>query len=499
MNKELYNFYQEYKDKSNAYGLALSVMYVDNATIAPVKGQAYTNKMMSILSTESFLHSTNPESIQKIELLAKEKDLDPILKQELDRFLEKINISKLIPTDVFTRSSIATNESSSAWGKLKEENDYPSFIPYLKNIVDTGKEVLKYHPNKKSNAYDILLDGFEKGTSQEIYDNFFNEIKNGLVPLIKEIQEKGQVIDESILNQKFDIKAQELLANDLCDYLKVNPENCYMSTSHHPFTSFLSLNDVRMTTHYYEDILLSSIYSVIHEYGHALFGLQIDEKFEGSILGRDIGSAMHESQSRLLENHIGKSYAFCKANLDTIKKHFPTLKDLTVDDLYRLVNASKPSLIRTEADELTYPLHVLIRYELEKEIIETDEIDYNELKEKWNNKYQEYLGIVPSDDTTGIMQDMHWSSGYFGYFPTYALGSAYSAQFFNTMKQQIDVDSLLENNQFDVIAKWLKDNIHYHGGSKTANEILLEVTKEEFNPKYYIEYLQDKYRKLYNL
>lgn len=498
MKNELLEFYAQYKEKSNAYSLALTIMHFDQSTIAPTKGNAHSNQMMSVLSTEAFLHSTNKESIQKIEQLST-LDIEPLLKKEIERTLKHLNQSKHVPQDVFTRNTIAVNAASTTWGQAKIDQDYNRFKPYLQSVVESTKETLQYHPDIQKGAYAILLDQFEPGMTVEKYDAFFDEVKKGLVPLIHEIIEKGTPIDESILEQKFDIKAQENFANELCNYLKVDPEVCYMSTSHHPFTTFLSNHDVRMTTHYYEDILLSSIYSVIHEYGHALFGLQIDSKFEGSILARDIGSAMHESQSRFLENHIGKSTAFWKANIENLKRHFPQLEQLSIDELMQLINASKPSLIRTEADELTYPLHVLIRYELEKEMFSRDDIDYDALKQRWNDLYKQYLGVTPSHDGVGILQDMHWSSAYFGYFPTYALGSAYAAQFFNTMKQELDVDYLLENNQFDVISNWLKEKIHHYGGSKSAQDILLEVTKEAFNPKYYIDYLQQKYRTLYNL
>lgn len=498
MKEQLEQFYKEYKAKSNAYSLALTTMYFDQATIAPTQGNDYSNQMMAILSTESFLHAMDKDSICKLEQLVT-LDIEPLLKTELERLLKHLNESKDLPQEVFTRKTLAVNESSSAWGQCKIDQDYKAFIPYLKNVIDTTKEVLTYHPNKEKHPYEILLDQFELGMTFEQYDLFFKEIKAHFVPLIKEIQEKGKHIDDSILKNKFSIEQQEKFSTELCNYLKVDSTNCNMSTSHHPFTTFLSLKDVRMTTHYYEDILLSSIYSIIHEYGHALFGLQIDEKYEGSILSRDIGSAMHESQSRFLENHIGKNKAFWVNQYPALQQLFPIFKDVALDEFMDIVNVSKPSLIRTEADELTYPLHVMIRYEIEKELFNTDSINYENLNERWNELYKEYLGVVPSHDGEGILQDSHWSSGYFGYFPTYALGSAYAAQFYHTMQQHLDVDQLLESNQFDVIAQWLKENIHHHGGAKSANEILLEVTNEPFNPKYYIDYITKKYRTLYNL
>ncbi len=496
MNNELIEFYEAYKQKGNAYKLALSTMYFDQATIAPKNGFSYSNQMIAILSTELFIHSTNPESIQKIEQLYN-SDIEPVLKKELSLLLKELSESKDVPVDLVRQASLANNEAGTAWSQTKDDKDYDAFIPYLQKVVETTKAKLKYHPNQSISTYDQLLDAFETGMNTAKYDSFFAAIKKELVPLIQKV--KAKPINEKILQQSFDVKKQEAFMNELCEYLKVNKDECYMSTTAHPFTSFFSGNDVRMTTHYYEDQLLSAIFSTIHEYGHALFGLQIDPAFEGSSLASDIGCAMHESQSRFLENHIGKHEAFWEKNLSVLQSYFPSLDALDVKSFMQLVNASKPSLIRTEADELTYPLHVLIRYEIEKEMFNNDTIDYQQLKQIWNDKYEAYLGIVPSHDGEGILQDMHWSSAYFGYFPTYALGSAYAAQFYHTMQQQLDVESLLRNDEFEKIASWLKENIHHYGASKTAEEILLEVTNEPFNPSYYIQYLKDKYSTLYNV
>ncbi len=498
MNQELYDYYQAYKQKTNAYALALSTMSFDQATIAPKNGTSYSNQLMAVLSTEAFIHASNPESIKKIEQLANE-DIDDLLKKELSLLLKELHDNKDVPTDVFSEFTLATNEAGTAWSDAIDNQDYITFIPYLERVINAVKKQLKYHPNKKECAYNILLDRFEPGMNMDKYDAFFEQVKESLIPLIHQIIDADKKIDESILNQSFDIKSQEVFMNELCEYMRVNRDECYISTTQHPFTSFFSGNDVRITTHYYEKNLLSAIFSTIHEYGHALFGLQIDDAFEGTSLSNAIGFAMHESQSRFLENHIGKSKAFWEPNLAKLKANFPSLESLDIDTFMELVNVSKPSLVRTEADELTYPLHVIIRYELEKEMFENETIDYLQLNEKWNQKYKEYLGVTPSHDGEGILQDMHWSSAYFGYFPTYALGSAYAAQFYHTMSQRLDVDSILKNNEFEKIATWLKDNIHHHGASKTTEEILFEVTHEEFNPMYYITYLQDKFKTLYKL
>jgi carboxypeptidase Taq len=272
-----------------------------------------------------------------------------------------------------------------------------------------------------------------------------------------------------------------------------------MGESEHPFTSDFSLHDVRITTKYLENSLTSSIFSIIHEYGHALYALHVDEKLEGLNVSKAMSSGMHESQSRLLENYIGKRYSFWVNNYPAVQNIFQEqLKDVSLDDFIKMINVTTPSLIRTEADELTYPLHIIIRYEIEKEMI-NDDVDFDHLNELWADKYEEYLGIRPQDDAEGILQDIHWVDGSFGYFPTYALGSAYSAQFMKAMEKDIDIDQELENNHFDVIENWLREHIHSLGALYNADEILEKVCHEPFNPNIYIDYLIQKYSSLYQL
>ncbi len=243
----------------------------------------------------------------------------------------------------------------------------------------------------------------------------------------------------------------------------------------------------------------SAILSTVHEVGHATYEHDIDPKYDGMILSNGVSSGMHESQSRLFENYLGRTLSFWKANYPILQKYFPKqLEGITVEQYVDAINASTPSLIRTEADELTYPMHILIRYEIEKGLF-NGTIPVEKLNETWNKMYKEYLGVDVPNDRDGILQDVHWSDGSFGYFPTYALGSAFSAQFMKAMRKDIDVDELLENNKFDEIIAWLKEHIHQYGCRYTAEEIMLKATGEPFNPDYYLDYLEEKYTKLYNL
>lgn len=492
------DFYQEYLDLLGAYQLALSTMYVDQNTIAPKKGAFNANKAMSILSSQAFAIENNPETIAKIREYASTLEDGSLEKQEITIRLEEIADSENIPADVYRRFVQTRNDSETIWHRAKENNDYSEFRNILEDLMNQQIDLLKYSPRfHQDNAYDVLLDTYEKGTDQKFYDEFFSVIKKELIPLIHQVQNAKQ-IDTTPIEISIDEKRQAEFADKLMEFMQADPQRVYLSTTEHPFTDFLGKDDVRITTHYYPDTFLSAILSTVHEYGHALFGLQIDEDFYGTTLANNIGSGAHESQSCFLENHIGRSEAFWKALYPSIVESFPEFKDLTPEEMTRLINVSVPGLVRTEADELTYPLHILIRYEIEKMMADKT-LDYDHLPEIWADKYEEYLGVRPNTDAKGVLQDMHWSAGNIGYFPTYALGSAYAAQLYEAMAKEINVEEELAKGNFTAITDWLKNNVQHYGASKSMKEIVEEVSGKPFDPTIYTNYLKDKYSKLYDL
>lgn len=497
MIEELRKAFQEYKDTQKAYAFALSTMYFDIATIAPKKGIAKRNEAMAFLSGEAFSKATNKESLAMIEELGKITN-DTEEKREISLFLKGMEYDRVLPKDVYVAMHKSINDSEAAWHEAKEKDDYASFAPYLKDVIIKQKEALHY-VNKPSTNYDYLLDRFEDGMDMQQYDAFFSSVKQQLVPLIKEINASNDIIDNSILYQSYDVEKQAKFNEQLLDYLGMDRDQCIVGLTEHPFTDFYSENEARITTHYYEHDVMSGIFSTLHEYGHALYSLQTKPQYDGTALKDNIGYAMHESQSRFIENHIGRHPALWSVQYPILQSYFPEqLSKVSFKDFMTMINVSRPSFIRTEADELTYPLHVLIRYEIEKEIFNGD-VDLDMLETMWNDKYEEYLGIRPQTSREGILQDMHWGGGSFGYFPTYALGSAYAAQFYDAMEKQLPVEEYLKTNQFDKIAKWLKDNIHYVGAYQSANDILRQTTGSPFDAQFYIDYLTNKYRKLYQL
>lgn len=492
-------FYQDYLNQLAAYNLALSTMYVDQATIAPKDGLPYSNEAMSILSGMAFELENNPEMIEKMEDYLKRLPEDSMEAKEIRERLKEINKTRNVPAKEFRDYIKSRADSEMIWHEAKEKADYELFKPYLKDLMDRSIALVKYDPAyKDGDVYNVKLDEFEEGMNEEKYDQFFETIKRELVPFIAKINEAEVPVDETLLHTVFDVNKQAAFSQHVLDYLNRDKRKVYITTTEHPFTDFLSLNDMRITTHYYPDQFLAAVLSTVHEYGHALFGMQLNPALEKTALQSSIGSAAHESQSRLLENHIGRSLVFWQANYDALCETFPEFKAVTPEDIYKMVNISHNTLIRTEASELTYPLHILIRYEIEK-MIARGELDYDKLPEIWADKYEKYLGIRPANDREGVLQDMHWSAGDFGYFPTYALGTAYAAQIYEAMAKEIDVDKALAENNFNLIQDWLKENVHQYGGLMPMDKIVEQVSGKPFDPMIYINYLKDKYSKIYNL
>lgn len=492
-------FYEEYLKKLAAYSFAQALIYTDQATVAPKKGVPFSSDQMSILGQEEFKLANDPEMVAKIEEYQKRLPEGSLERKEVDMRVNDLAHTKNVPADVYGGFIQARNKAGYIWHEAKEKNDYELFKPYLKDLMSRSIEFMKYSPKyNRNNLYDVFLDAYEPEMTEAKYDAFFDVIKEELVPFIARVQKEGRLIDDSMMSKTFDVKRQEQFMNTIMDYLQVDRDRVALGTTEHPFTNFLSHNDMRITTHYYPDRFLSAILSTVHEYGHALYGLQMDEQFEGTALNTNVGSGAHESQSRFLENHIGRSRAFWQANHDELIRQFPEFKDVSLDELVDQINVSRPGLIRTEADELTYPLHILIRYEIEKDMAE-GKIDYDKLPEIWADKYEQYLGVRPHTYSEGVLQDVHWSDGYLGYFPTYALGSAYAAQLYRQMEKEIDVEEALRTGHMETITGWLKENVHHYAGSMTMAEIVEKVSGEPFDPHYYTDYLKEKYSKLYAL
>ena len=495
--QEALNRISEFENTNSALNHAMGILYYDGDTVAPAGSVEVRALTLGELSKMSYELITAPDFIEALELLnANKEKLSDLDKRKISELYREYDNTRKIPMQEMVDFNIHLTESSAVWHKAKENNDFASFAPYLQKTFDTLRKFAKYTDPDKD-PYDVCLDKYERGLTRERCEAFFGALREKLVPLITKVVNAKQ-IDDSVLKLNYPKAQQEKFTEFLVDIMDIDRNHFAVGETEHPFTINFTSKDVRITTHYYEDNLASSLYSVVHECGHALYELNsAPELFRTSLEG-GVSMAIHESQSRFYENIIGRSRPFCELILPFLKKEFPEqLSTVTDDEFYRMINRSEPSLIRTEADELTYSLHVMIRYELEKRMI-SGEITANELPNEWNRLYKEYLGVDVPDDTNGVLQDSHWSNANVGYFPSYALGSAYGAQILNEMKKSVDVDAAIKSGKLTAVNDWLREKIWKHGCVYDPTD-LFKMVCGEFDPDVYVQYLENKFEEVYSI
>lgn len=481
------------------YNYAMGVIGVDGDTAAPAGSYIERGEVLGML-TEAYLGIYLSEETERLlENLEQMKDeLDPVTRKEYEHFSKSFYKEKKIPAEEQVAFSTLVNDAGAVWHQAKEESNFELFRPYLEKLVETQKRFAAYYDPDKA-PYDVWLDEFEPGMNMEKTDAFFDAIREPLIALVKKVSESEVKIDTSFLHKNYPKEAQAKWSDYLMEVLQMDKRYSSLGETEHPFTAGFSKHDVRITTHYYEDNVASSMFSVLHEGGHGIYELGTGDDIKDGCLSGGTSSAVHESQSRFFENYIGRSREFISAIYPKMQEMFPEqLKDVTAEQMYLAVNEAKPSLIRTEADELTYALHVLIRYEIEKKLM-AGEVEVKELPDLWNRMYQEYLGVEVPDDKHGVLQDSHWSGGMFGYFPTYAIGSAYGAQLLAKMKETVDVETCSSKADLGPVKAWLGARIHEKGWMLDPEDVIKECTGQEFDPQYFIDYLTKKYSEIYQL
>lgn len=483
--------------KQLAYGHAMGMISFDGDTVAPKGSAANRAETLGILSEEMYKLSTCEETIALLDELSERKDeLDPMHRRIVEVMHKDIENTRKIPMDEYIAYQKLSVEAGDVWHKAKETNDYPRFMPYLEKLIEFSRRFAHYmHPDMP--VYDALLDQYEKGLSREKCDQFFNTLRSELVPLIHQVAAAKQV-DDSFLNGHFPLDKQRELSDYLMQVMGIDRNHCGIAETEHPFTTGFTKYDVRITTHYYGDNFASSMYSVIHEGGHALYDLHPADNLAYTVLGGGVSMSIHESQSRFYENIIGRSYQFVKLIAPKLRELFPELSACSNEALYKAFNKAQPSLIRTESDELHYCMHIMVRYELEQKLMDGS-LSVQDLPREWNRLYKEYLGVDVPNDKEGVLQDVHWAGGMFGYFPSYALGSAYGAQLLSKMKETVDVDAAIESGNLAPVNHWLEENIWKHGGLHEPGILLEKALGQPFDPMYFVRYLKDKFSAIYEL
>jgi carboxypeptidase Taq len=391
-----------------------------------------------------------------------------------------------------------SSEAQSVWETAKKNNDYASFRPFLQRLIDLRRQYADFF-KPWTHIYDPLLDDFEPGMKTADVQATFDQLRPRQVELIRAIAEKP-AIRKDFLYRDFPIEEQEQFGREVISDIGYDWRHGRLDRSAHPFTTGFGLNDIRITSRYEVNYLPTALFASIHECGHALYELGINKEYNRTPLGEAASMAVHESQSRLWENLVGRSWPFWQTYFPRLRDVFPSqLGNVDARTFYEAVNAVEPSFIRVEADEATYNLHIMLRLELEVALME-GKLDAQDAPAAWNSKFQEYLGITPTDDSKGILQDVHWSFGGFGYFPTYALGNLVSAQLWSVMEKDIPaLEEKIRQARFREILEWLRVNVHVHGGKYEPQELVRKITGSPISPEPYLHYLEEKYSDIYNL
>ncbi|MGE7093293.1 carboxypeptidase M32 [Lysinibacillus sp. NPDC048646] len=493
--------FTDYVKKMKHYEEALGVIYWDMRTGAPKKGLTQRSEVIGTLSASLFDMQTSEELGELLSVLeAQKEELDHVTLRLVEEVRKNYDNNKKIPAHEYKEFVILQSKAEAIWEEAKAQNNFALFLPYLEKIITWQKKFIGYWGIKNGSSYNTLLDQYEPEMTTEILDRVFGALRETIVSLVQKISASPNKPDTSALFKHFPREEQRALSLEILAQLGYDFEAGRLDESVHPFMIGLNLGDNRITTKYDEADFRSAIFGTIHECGHAMYEQNIDEKLDGLPLAQGTSMGIHESQSLFYENFVGRNENFWAHNYERLQKYSPTqFGDVALADFLRAINMVEPSFIRIEADELTYSLHIMIRYEIERDLFNGD-LQAKDLPQVWNDKYEEYLGIRPETDAQGVLQDMHWSGGMFGYFPSYALGLIYAAQWKHAMdKDMPNFDDLLAKGELLPIREWLTDKVHQYGALKKPFELLQAATGEGLNGNYLANYLQDKYTKLYQL
>ncbi len=478
-----------------------AVLAWDQETFMPDGGAEARAQQLSTLRSMAHERFASDETGELLDRAADALDTDDPLdddaalvrvgRREYDRAV-------CVPSALVAELSAATSRAKQAWKQARSEDDFSIFAPHLETLVDLSvekAEAIGYDDE----PYDALLKEFEPGRSTAEVTSAFEALREDLVPLVDAIAESPQ-LDADLLHRPYPQPKQTHFGEQVLDDVGYDFDRGRQDVSAHPFTTSFSPNDVRITTRYDEEYLPTAFFSMIHEGGHALYEQGIDPALARTPLADGAALSMHESQARLWENHVGRSRPFWRHYFPKLRDTFPeALGHADLDAFYRAVNRVEPSLIRVEADEVTYNLHVMLRFELERGLID-GRVAVNDLPTLWNEAMDDALGVVPDTDANGVLQDVHWSVASFGYFPTYTLGTLTAAQFVEAIEDDVpDLNERIAGGQFDALLDWLRTHVHRHGRKLTAPDLLERVTGTDLSAEPWLRYAEDKFGALYDL
>ncbi len=492
--------YDEYKTKMQKIAdvkYASAVLQWDQETYLPPKGNEFRGRQIATLTEIAHQQFTDEKIGALLNELMSKDDLSDKEKRNVQLSLEDFNKANKFTSHFVRQMSETVNKSFHAWIQARKDNSFSVFEKPLDDLIQLKKQeadLLGY----QNHPYNALMNDFDKGLTVAIVDKVFADLQPLLTVLLEEIKNKPQV-DSSFLHLHFDKDSQWKFGMEILKRMQFDFEAGRQDISEHPFTINFNNADVRVTTRIDENDFGNMAWSCIHEGGHALYEQGLPGEQYGLPLGEYCSLSIHESQSRLWENNVGRALPFWQHNFSLIKTFFPKqLNNISIDQFYKAINKVQPSLIRTEADELTYHFHVMIRYEIEKMLIEGS-IKTKDIPAYWNEHYKKYLGIIVADDKSGCLQDVHWSHGSFGYFATYSLGSLYAAQLYAAIvKENASIEKEIAEGNNNSLLQWLNKNIYQHGKYYTSEELCFKATGETLNSTHFIRYATKKFAHIYN-
>ncbi|GAB3036783.1 carboxypeptidase M32 [Natronobiforma cellulositropha] len=478
-------------------GNAAGVLQWDQEVMMPEGGTPARAQQLSALSAISHELLTDEETGELLEAL-ETGDLDEEQTAVVREVRRRYDRATKVPEELVTEITETASNAHPVWVEAKAEDDFEQFAPTLEKLVELKREYAA-HIDPDEDPYAVLFADYEPYIDLETAERVLTRLREELVPLIDAIGETDADLETDAFAGTFDDETQEELCRDVLDTLGYDWDHGRLDTAPHPFSTGTQF-DARVTTRFDESDLLGSITSTIHEFGHANYTLGLPAEGYGTPLGEARDLTVHESQSRLWENHIGRSQAFWERFLPAVTERFPALEGVSPRAAYESANqVYDDNLIRVEADELTYHLHIVIRFEIERDLISGD-LEVADVPEVWNEKYESYLGVRPETDAEGCLQDIHWSHGSFGYFPTYSLGSVLAAQLYAAAQADLgDLEEHTRNGEFDDLNGWLRERVHRHGKRYTTPDLIQRASGETYSADDFLEYVQTKYGELYDL
>lgn len=479
---------------------ARSVLSWDENTYMPAGAAEARGQQMATLETVAHRMLTDPELIALVGDLEAAGFPDGSVEAATVRQARRaVDQATKVPVELVEALGKHVARARSVWAQARQQQSFAPFAPELERMVDLKRQeaaALGY----QDHPFDALHDQFEPGSTAARVRSVFEPLREELVALVREIQDSGRTLDDAVLRQTFDEDAQRRFALDLATAFGYDTEHGRLDPTVHPFAMSMSKYDVRITTRYQRHYLNTALFGTLHETGHALYEQGIDDAYYRTPLEATASLGIHESQSRLWENVVGRSRGFWEGAYPWLQRAFPGAFDkVRLDTFYAAINRVEPSFIRVEADEVTYNLHVMVRFELEQALL-GGELEVRDLPEAWNARYAEFLGVTPPNDAVGVLQDVHWSIGLFGYFPTYALGNVMSLQLYEAaVAAEPSIPRDIREGRFSRLLGWLRENVHRHGSRYLPEELLRNATGSDLDAGPYLRYLKDKYQALYGL